>query len=210
MLSIKTYKTGKWWENCYIVHNSLKSGLIIDPGENHDEICRHIKEKNIKALAIINTHAHYDHIGAVATLKDTLRIPFYLHSKDKRLLNSTNLYRALFESEHAITIPSVDHFLDQFPTPLKFNDITVKVIETPGHTKGSVCFQIEDSLFTGDTIFEKDIGRVDLPGGNQAKLIESLKKLSKLPTSLKLYPGHGNAITMQQVLENNQKLRALV
>jgi len=142
-------------------------------------------------------------------LKKKLKIAFYLHSKDNRLLRSANLYRVIFEGEHEITVPVVDYFLDDFTKPLTFDGIKVKVIETPGHTKGSVCLQINNYLFTGDTIFEKDIGRVDLPGGNKTELTESLKKISKLPANLKLYPGHGNSITMQQVLDNNQKLRAL-
>jgi len=210
MLNIKTIKTGKWRENCYVVHNISKSGLIIDPGKNHDEIIKHKDKNNINVLAIINTHAHYDHIGAVSSLKDTLEVPFYLHSKDVRLLKSANLYRVLFESEHVITIPSVDYFLDDCNGPLIFNDIEVEVIETPGHTKGSVCFQIDNCLFTGDTIFEKEIGRVDLPGGNKFELIKSLKQLSKLPASMELYPGHGNSTTIQYVLEYNAKLKALV
>ena len=84
------------------------------------------------------------------------------------------------------------------------------MIETPGHTKGSVCLQLDNCLFTGDTIFEKDIGRVDLPGGNKEQLIESLKKISELPTSLKLYPGHGNSTILGFVMDNNQKLMALI
>ena len=209
-MNIKTIKTGKWRENCYVVHNLSKSGFIIDPGDNYNEIIKYINNYNINILAIINTHAHYDHICAVSTLKDTLQIPFYLHSKDKRLLKSANLYRMLFEGKQTITIPSVDYFLDNCNKPLQFNDIEVKVIETPGHTDGSVCFQIDNYLFTGDTLFEKDIGRVDLPGGNKTELIKSLKQLSKLPSSMELYPGHGNSNTMQQILENNQKLKALV
>lgn len=210
MLNIKTIKTGKWRENCYIVYNLSKSGLIIDPGDNYNEIIKYINNYNINVLAIINTHAHYDHISAVSTLKDTLEVPFYLHSKDKRLLKSANLYRILFDGEQTITIPSIDHFLDECNESLIFNNIEVKVIETPGHTEGSVCFQIDNFLFTGDTIFEKDIGRVDLPGGNKSELIKSLKQFSKLPRNLELYPGHGNSTTMRYVLENNQKLKAVI
>ena len=210
MLKIKTIKTGKWLENCYIVHNFSNNGLIIDPGGNYNLIIDHITKNNIDVLAIINTHAHYDHIGAVSTLKETLEIPFYLHSKDNRLLKSANLYRTFFEGEQTITVPSVDHFFDDCNQPLIFNDIKVKVIATRGHTEGSVCFQIDNCLFSGDTLFEKDIGRVDLPGGNKEELIKSLRNLSRLPGSLKLYPGHGNSNTMQQILDNNQKLKVLI
>ena len=210
MLNIKRFKTGKWRENCYIVQDSLNNGLIIDPGENCDKIMEYLNNNKINILAIINTHGHYDHIGAVSVLKHKLKTPFYLHSKDNRLLKSANLYRALFEGKQTINIPSVDYYLDDCNQPLIFKDIKVKVIETPGHTKGSVCFQMDNYLFTGDTIFEKDIGRVDLPGGNKTELTESLKKISVLPGSLEIYPGHGNSTTIGYVMENNQKLKALV
>jgi hydroxyacylglutathione hydrolase len=211
LLSIKTIKTGRWRENCHIIQNSSKSALIIDPGPGCcNEILSLINVGGVKALAILNTHAHFDHIGSVADLKKILKIPFYLHSKDKKLLRSANLYRVLFEEEQHITVPAVDYFFDEITKPLAFDGINVKVIETPGHTKGSVCFQIENCLFTGDTIFEKDIGRVDLPGGDEAELKESLKQLTKLPHNLKLFPGHGNSTTMQHVLANNQKLKGLL
>ena len=103
MLNIKRFKTGNWQENCYIVQNSSNDGLIIDPGENYDEIAEYINENKINVLAIINTHAHYDHIGAVSILKDALEIPFYLHSKDSRLLKSANLYSALFDGQQKNT-----------------------------------------------------------------------------------------------------------
>ena len=209
-MNIKRIITGKWRENCYIINNSSNNGLIIDPGEKPDAIFKHINKNNINVLAIINTHAHFDHIGAVSTLKDTLEIPFYLHSKDKRLLRSANLYKIVFEGDKTITIPLVDYYFEESDTKIEFSDFTVKIIQTPGHTEGSVCFQIDNYLFTGDTIFEKDIGRVDLPGGNKEKLIVSLKQLSKLPDSLKLYPGHGNSSTMQYVLRNNKKFKELI
>jgi len=210
LLNVKLIKTGKWKENCFVIHNSINAGLIIDPGQNSDEIIAHIKKNKISVKAILNTHAHYDHVGAVQILKKTFLIPFYLHSKDSRLLKSVNLYISIFEGEKIISVPDVDHYFDKNKNPLIFNEISVKIIETPGHTPGSVCFQVEGCLFSGDTLFEKEIGRVDLPGGNQAELTQSLIELSKLPPELKLYPGHGNPTTMKQVISKNLKLRDLI
>ena len=209
-MDFKTIKTGKWLENCYIVHSSSKNGLIIDPGGKYNEIIEYINKNNIKILAVINTHAHFDHIGAVAKLKNILQIPFYLHSNDNKLLKSANLYKTIFEGEQNITVPSVDYFIDDFTNPLNFKDIKVEMIETPGHTKGSICLRLGNCLLTGDTIFEKDVGRVDLPGGNKEQLIKSLRIISALPTSLKLYPGHGNSTTLGEIMKKNKKLMALL
>lgn len=201
LLNIKTFKTGKWSENCYIIHSISNSGLIIDPGANHDEINFYITQKKIHALAIINTHAHYDHIGAVSKLKEILNIPFYLHNKDMRLLKSANLFRALFDSKKTIKIPIVDNHFDQNEKNLIFNDIFVEIIETPGHTKGSVCFLIENNLFTGDTIMRNSVGRIDLPGSSKKDLYNSLKKLLKLSPETIILPGHGKRTILKKESE---------
>jgi glyoxylase-like metal-dependent hydrolase (beta-lactamase superfamily II) len=104
----------------------------------------------------------------------------------------------------------VDYFIDDFTNPLYFNNIKVEMIETPGHTKGSICLRLGNCLLTGDTIFEKDVGRVDLPGGNKEQLIKSLRIITALPTSLKLYPGHGNSTTLGDIMKKNKKLMALL
>ena len=86
MITIKQVITGKWKENCYIVYNSNKETFIIDPGNNASDIIQFVKENDLKILAILNTHAHYDHIGGIYELKETFSVPFYLHSEDQKLL----------------------------------------------------------------------------------------------------------------------------
>jgi hydroxyacylglutathione hydrolase len=160
--------------------------------------------------AILNTHGHFDHIGAVADLVDKYKCPFYLHSKDGRLLRSANLYMNLFAGEAPVRVPTVDIFLDQVPSPLVLGEFSVEVLYTPGHTDGSVCFQIGDHLFTGDTLLKGKAGRVDLPGGNKEKLETSLQAIAKLPGQLVICPGHGATSSLaEELLTNDSFTRSL-
>ena len=204
-INIKNIPNGKWKENCYVVSNLNSDALIIDPGGAEKIIYNFIKDKNLNVQAILNTHAHYDHVGAIKKLKDKLLIPLFLHSKDEKLLNSANLYSDLFDGIGPITIPTVDYFYDQIDIQDYIKNFSIKVIFTPGHTKGGVCLLIEDCLFTGDTLFKGNIGRVDLPGGEELTLNKSLKIISKFPIQTKIYPGHGAVSTIEKELKYNKR-----
>ena len=158
------------------------------------------------AYGILNTHAHYDHIRAISKIKNEFSIPFFLHSKDKKLLNTANLYGKLFEESEIIRIPSVDYYFDQIKIQDYIDHFSITVFYTPGHTWGSICLQIEDCLFTGDTLLRGKIGRIDLPGGNGKALKESLKILSKFPKYISIYPGHGEPSTIGDELKFNKNL----
>ena len=202
-LNIERIPNGKWKENCYVVSNVNNDALIIDPGSDELRIINFIKDNNLNADAIINTHAHYDHVGAISKLKDEFSIPLFLHSKDEKLLKTANLYAKLFDGIGPIKIPIVDYYYDQIDIQDYVKGFSIKVIFTPGHTWGSVCLLIEDSLFTGDTLFNGKIGRIDLPGGDKQSLIKSLKILSKLPHQTTIYPGHGASSTIGHELKYN-------
>lgn len=203
-INIEQFPNGKWKENCYIVSNEKKDALIIDPGGDDKNIISFIKKNNIKVNAILNTHAHYDHVGAISKLKKEFLIPLFLHSKDKKLLNTANLYAKLFEGTGLIKIPTIEYYFDQIEIIDHITSFSIKVLFTPGHTWGSVCLLIGDCLFTGDTLLNGKIGRVDLPGGDEQTLNKSLKVLSKLPTNINIYPGHGNPSTIGHELKNNK------
>ena len=179
--------------------------MIIDPGGAGSIIYNFIKDNNLNVQAILNTHSHYDHVGAIKELKDKFSIPLYLHSKDEKLLNSANLYSGLFDGIGPIKIPTVDYYFDLIDIQDYITNFTIKVISTPGHTEGGVSLLIEDCLFTGDTLFKGDIGRVDLPGGEELTLKNSLKIISKFPPQTKIYPGHGSESTIEKELKNNKR-----
>ena len=204
-ISVKRVKTGKWEENCYIIKDLENNAIVIDPGAEAKDIIRFVKKNELHVHAIINTHAHYDHIGAVTELKKEFSVPFYLHSKDQRLLRHANFYLKLFLGSEPVSIPEVDYFLDKMDNPLLCQGIPVQVLFTPGHTNGSVCFRIFNCLFTGDTVFKGDIGRTDLPGGNASLMKKSLKMMLKLPENTLIYPGHGESTTLASELNNNKR-----
>ena len=209
-INIKQIPNGKWKENCYIVSNVNNDVLIIDPGGAEKKIINFINYNNLNVVAILNTHAHYDHVGAINKLKDEFSIPLFLHSKDEKLLKTANLYAKLFDGIGPIKIPTVDYYFDQIDIQDYLANYSIKVLYTPGHTWGSVCILIENCLFTGDTLLNEKIGRVDLPGGDGETLNKSLKTISKLPKHINIYPGHGNSSTIEYELKyNNSFIQAI-
>lgn len=208
-MEIRRIVNGKWEENCYIVSDG-QDAVIIDPGGNFEELKEYINGNGLKAWAVINTHAHFDHIVSVADVVDAFKCPFYLHSADKRLLRSANLYMSLFMGEAPIRVPVVDRELDNTALPLVFGNLRIEVMHTPGHTDGGVCFLIGDHLFTGDTLMKGSIGRLDLPGGNKEKMKTSLQKIVSMPNGLKIYPGHGETSTIAAELEHNEAFKSFL
>lgn len=203
-IAVQRITTGKWNQNCFIITNRVNSeALIIDPGSEAKRIVKFVKRNKLNVQAILNTHGHYDHVGAVKEIKDEFSVSFYLHSQDKKLLKSANLYTKVFDGDEHISIPMVDYYFDQIETPIKLGKFSIQVLFTPGHTEGGVCFHIEDCLFTGDTLLNRNIGRVDLPGGNISALTNSLKMISELSEDLFIYSGHGESSILGDELRNN-------
>jgi hydroxyacylglutathione hydrolase len=195
-LDVITFVNGKWFENCYIVVNQDRDAMIIDPGSRLDDICGLVEENHWRIHAIVNTHAHYDHVGAVAGLQERFGVPFYLHGADAHLLKRANLYRMLFESGEAIRIPTVTHDIALLPETFEAGPFAISWIATPGHTEGSVCLLCQGFLFSGDTLMHNSVGRTDLPGGNRDKLLASIRKLTDLPRETVVCGGHGPRTTI--------------
>jgi len=202
---VKRIVNGRWKENCYVIGSNDNAVLIIDPGSDAGHIIEYIVTNRLNVTAIFNTHAHYDHVGAVKELCDYFLSPFFLHSKDEKLLRRANLYKLLFDNDTDIQRPTVDKYFDQIDIPVQFGDFSIMVLFTPGHSEGSVCFLIENYLFTGDTIFNRGIGRIDLPGGNKPDLINSLRIIAQLPEDTIICPGHGKTSTLEYELRNNKE-----
>ena len=195
-LQVTTFVNGKWRQNCYIVTNCEGAALVVDPGSHGQDIISLVDENHWQVQAIVNSHAHIDHVGAVAEIKDYYQVPFYLHAADEGLLKRANLYRAVFGSTDPIRIPSVTYDLSGVPATSEIGPFAVSWIATPGHTEGSVCLLVENFLFSGDTLMHNAVGRTDLPGGNAAQLSASLQKLMALPGETVVCGGHGKRTTI--------------
>jgi len=209
-LIVHQIPTGAWRENCYVLKNLQNEALLVDPGGEFQQIVDVIEDSEAKLIAILGTHAHYDHMGEVSRLKDHFSVPFYLHSKDKKLLRRANLYCKMFEGNHPIPIPTVDVYFDELERVIFFGSFSIEVICTPGHTPGSVSFHIDGHLFVGDILFKNRIGRTDLPGGDPKALYKSLKQLNTFPHETNVWPGHGSVTTIGDVFTNNSELLKII
>ena len=171
-------------------------------------ILRELKFLGGDVKAILITHAHFDHIASAQTLKRVLKAKIYLHKADLKLLPLSRIVAATYGIEW--TDPEIDISLSNDEV-LELDDLIIKVLHTPGHTPGSVCFLINDSmLFTGDTLFKGGIGRTDFPGGDWNSMISSLRRLSKLPDNIIVYPGHGESTTLGAEKKCNELLRKIL
>ncbi len=201
--------TGPFQENCYLAwENKTNQAILIDPGDDFYLIDNKINEKELNPIAIINTHAHLDHIGAVSELKKLYKIPFYLHEKELIILDS---YEASCELFGLIpkNKPSVTKWIKN-ENNMIIGNFNIGIIHTPGHTPGGVCFEIEDHVFVGDTLFQGSIGRTDLPGGSLQTLNKSLVHLIDSVDHEKIiHSGHGNDTTLNSELRSNPFLLSL-
>ena len=183
-------------ENTYIIWDDTRECVIIDAGNNGQReniiLKNFIFEHNLKPVAAINTHGHFDHTLGVEFLKREYKIPFALSSKDKFLLETASVSGSIFGVEIG-DMPSVDIDLDGMEE-FKFGKTTLRIISTPGHTPGHVAiFEPETkNLFTGDTLFRESIGRTDLPGGDYSWIMRSiLERIIPLGDDVTIWPGHG-------------------
>ncbi len=204
-LRIEQFVTSGYKQNCYVAANGDGEALIIDPGRDADGIIA-INEKNgWQPLAVIATHAHFDHVGAVADVIEHYGIPFYLHHADQVLLRRMNLFKMVIEQGTALRVPDVSHDLAEMTAALSIGGFTLEVLPVPGHTPGGVCFLIDGNIFTGDTILPKGVGRTDLPGGDAEALALSVDRLGDLPGELVAYPGHGSSMALGILLDMAKK-----
>lgn len=196
-LTVDTIVNGRWNQNCYLLINPDLSALLIDPGSDADLIANQILKRGLNLIGILNTHAHYDHVGAVAKLQSKFNVPFYLNSLDAKLMQQANLYRIIFDSSEFIKIPKIDVLLCPHNEELVIGPFSLSAIFTPGHTEGGTSFLINNNLFSGDTLMYSGPGRTDLPGGNMNKLNTSLVVLKQLDPNFLVYPGHGKPFLLK-------------
>jgi hydroxyacylglutathione hydrolase len=206
MLKIETFPVGLLKCNCSIVFCSeTLEALVIDPGGDAPKILAYLKKHNLTVKYLLHTHAHFDHVGATKELKETLGAQILLHREDLFLYNQVPMQGAMFGIQLEPTLPADGELNDEME--VVFGKNKSKILHTPGHTPGSVCFQIADTenhLFSGDTLFRGGVGRTDLWGGSQPELMRSIQqRLLCLDDSTNVYAGHGPQTTIWNEKKHN-------
>ncbi len=184
-------------ENCYIYHND-KECILFDPGSDFEYIKSYLEKKNLSVKLILLTHCHFDHVGAVSDLKDYFNAKVMCHKNEEVILKAVNDSTS-FYGVMPVKIPEIDKFIEDNDV-IDFNNIKIKVLHTPGHSAGSVCFYIEEDNFlvSGDTLFLESVGRTDFPTGSYEDLENSiLNKLYILLDDVMVLPGHGFHTTIK-------------
>ena len=184
-------------ENCYIVGcEETREVAVIDPGGNARGIVNLLKENDLKAVYIINTHGHIDHIGGNRGVKEATGAQILIHEQDaKMLVNPASNFSFLMGTK--VTSPPADKFLKDGEKIKIGSTVELEVIHTPGHSLGGICLKTGDVIFVGDTLFQGSIGRTDFPGGSYKQLIQMIKeKLLCYDDEVTAYPGHGPATTI--------------
>lgn len=205
-MKIDTIAVGPLGTNCYIVTDENKVGAIIDPGFEEWKISSVIEKNNYKIEYILLTHGHYDHFSAVEKIKGKTNARVVIYEEDAAFLTNPDLsLLSWFDALKEKTIKA-DITVNE-KNVLESGMLQFSFIHTPGHTPGSMCIKVENTLFSGDTLFRLSIGRTDLPLGSQFEIEKSLKKLSKINEDLIVYPGHMDGTTLSYEKQNNPYLR---
>lgn len=198
MIKITSLSLGSMQTNCYVVwEENRQECIIIDPAAEAGKIKETIEKLGLTPVALLLTHGHFDHIGAVAALLRFYKLPVFAMAEEAMLCGDTglNLSQAF---GMPITLTISDYLSDG--SVLELGGMEIEVIHTPGHTEGSCCFYLEAEgvLFSGDTLFYESHGRTDFPTGSERKIADSIRnKLLELPGDVRVYPGHGTDTTIK-------------
>ncbi len=209
MLRIERFACNMLAENCYVVSDETNDCVIIDCGAiseiEENAIKQYVEEMNLKPCHLLVTHGHLDHNFGNVFIYDTYQLKPEVSQLDEHLMKTMpQQAKAFYDMTIEDNFPPIGKFLSDDEL-ISFGNHQLRVIATPGHSKGSVTFYCEEEnvAFTGDTLFHQSVGRTDLEGGSMFKIIQSLRQLAQLPDQTRVLPGHGEETTIGKELSHN-------
>lgn len=205
-MQVRTALGAYFAENSYLVSDETTSNaILIDPGAPIAVFDRYIQDEKLKLTDILLTHGHIDHLAGAGYYRQKYHVPIWLHKEEADVLKYTlEQYADILGKEAENIVPE-----RWFREGDSISSLSLSVLETPGHTKGSVVFRLGNALFTGDTLFCGSIGRMDLYTGDEQQMRNSLLKLFALKDNLKIYPGHGETTTLDEERRWNPYVREI-
>jgi glyoxylase-like metal-dependent hydrolase (beta-lactamase superfamily II) len=203
-MKLFTIPVGPIATNCYILASGAGSCVVIDPGAQPDKIIALMHDNNLAPAHILLTHGHHDHIGGVKQLLERFEgLTVSIGAEDLEMLEDTQKSMAAFRSNDDTQFVVSNAVALRDGDVVEADGLSLRVVETPGHTKGSVCYVIGNMMFSGDTLFREEIGRCDLYGGSYPTMKRSLAKLCALEGDFSVYPGHGEGTTLEHERKYN-------
>ncbi len=205
-MKLKVFSDNLAQVNTYLLYKN-QIAIVIDPGFNGSQILEFCSSKDLKIVAVLLTHGHFDHIKDIQILAKTGPFPLYIGEHDFEMLSNDQYnYAAAFGSR--FLLPKLDVVILKNGQVIQIDNETFKVYNTPGHTKGSICIEYGRALFTGDTLFYDSIGRTDLHSGNRNDIQKSIEFLkNKISNDVNIYPGHGNSGKLKAIKDMNPYLK---
>lgn len=205
-MQIRQLVLGDLDTNCYIVWGDSKQALIIDPADDSDAIMETVRQEGLTVVAVVLTHAHFDHMLAAESVCAATGSPLYVGRGDaEAMTDPVRNLSGLFTDSASVTMAEFIPFNEG--DTLRCGETVFSVMETPGHTPGCICLYSDGHLFAGDTLFMDSIGRLDFPGGDPAAMLHSLRRLMQLPTDTAVHAGHGPSTTIGREMWHNPYLR---
>lgn len=208
-LIIDWRSVGPFGANSYLaVCKETREAVLFDACDEASTLQQMIEKHDATLKLLLQTHAHLDHVAALAEMKEWSGAPIYLHPDDKMLYDNVEQQCMLFGLPPFPPPPPVDHWMEDNEV-ISFGSLEARVFLTPGHSPGSVTFQVEDALFAGDVLFMGSVGRTDLPGGSMRVLLDSIQRLIEQVGKADVYPGHGPPTELSKEARTNPFLAAL-
>lgn len=195
--------------NTYLLQSNNNNCIIIDPGLDSKSIEFAINKFSLIPIGIISTHGHFDHIASVSYFKKKFSIPFFLHEKEIKIVQSANFYMKIMKIDYQIEIPFPDIILKGFTEKVSVGEFEFDIINFPGHSNGSCIIKHKKCLFSGDIIYKNGIFLNNFPGEDKVKLKESIKALFDLfadDNGVMVFPGHGDSALLESIKKNNSAL----